>query len=63
MGQPMQDEEDTGPKPWQRFFLGYQDRFVHDCVLELKVCAVFTCLACKYTMNARRYTLNTERCS
>lgn len=30
-------EDYTGPKPWQRFFLGYRERFVEDCVLELQV--------------------------
>ncbi|KXZ54919.1 hypothetical protein GPECTOR_4g991 [Gonium pectorale] len=28
--------EDTGPKDWQRFYMGYHQRFVDACVLELR---------------------------
>ncbi|GIL82692.1 hypothetical protein Vretimale_8262 [Volvox reticuliferus] len=30
------DDEERGPKDWQRFYMGYHQRFVEDCVLELK---------------------------
>lgn len=29
-------EEDEGPRDWQRFYMGYHERFVDDCVLELR---------------------------
>ncbi|KAG2498268.1 hypothetical protein HYH03_004017 [Edaphochlamys debaryana] len=29
-------EEATAPKDWQRFYMGFHDRFVNDCVLELR---------------------------
>ncbi|GIL55184.1 hypothetical protein Vafri_10780 [Volvox africanus] len=30
------DVDDGEPKNWQRFYMGYHQRFVEDCVLELK---------------------------
>ncbi|EFJ41461.1 hypothetical protein VOLCADRAFT_98497 [Volvox carteri f. nagariensis] len=30
------DDGDAGPKDWQRFYMGYHQRFVEDCVLELQ---------------------------
>lgn len=33
MDEGIHDEE---PKPWQRFYMGYRERFVDDCILELE---------------------------
>ncbi|GLC45283.1 hypothetical protein PLESTB_000716800 [Pleodorina starrii] len=30
------EDEEVGPKDWQRFYMGYHQRFVENCVLELQ---------------------------
>jgi hypothetical protein len=27
--------QDYSPAPWQRFYLGYRERFVDDCIIEM----------------------------
>jgi hypothetical protein len=39
-----EEEQEEGPRSWQRFYMGYHERFVDDCVLPLQVGLHLSCL-------------------